>query len=169
MLGLGQACRRKAGTNEQLGAKSLDCDRDLGDVHTWPHSHYLMRQCDGVGGCVQLKYRLCMCGCGCEICRYIEKCEVAECASAKSTIWWGKRLAPPSSFILRLSNPFALLIPLLSWPLSDSPFLLGPFPPRCLLPRNCPLHQTPAPEIGCTSEIASDAHLVLSSNLIVGY
>ncbi len=32
-------------------AKSLD--RDLGDVH---HSHYLMRQCDGVGGWVRLKY-----------------------------------------------------------------------------------------------------------------
>ena len=30
------------------GAKSLD--RDLGDVHTWPHSHYLMRPCNGVGG-----------------------------------------------------------------------------------------------------------------------
>ena len=47
MLGLGQACHRKARGNKQLGAKSLD--RDLGDVHTWPHSHYLMRPCDGVG------------------------------------------------------------------------------------------------------------------------
>ena len=34
-----------------IGAKSLD--RDLGDVH---HSHYLMRQCDGIGGWVRLKY-----------------------------------------------------------------------------------------------------------------
>ena len=31
-----------------IGAKSLD--RDLGDVYTWPHSHYLVRPCNGVGG-----------------------------------------------------------------------------------------------------------------------
>ncbi len=47
----------KAEINGQLGcgtgAKSLD--RDLGDVYTWPHSHYLMRLCNGVGGLVRLK------------------------------------------------------------------------------------------------------------------
>ena len=42
--------QRKVG----IGAKSLD--RDLGDVHTWPHSHYLMRQCDGVERWVRLQY-----------------------------------------------------------------------------------------------------------------
>ena len=57
--------QRKVG----IGAKSLD--RDLGDVHTWPHSHYLTRQCNGVGGWVQLKY-------GCV--------DVGEFAGAKSTI-----------------------------------------------------------------------------------
>ena len=36
-----------------VGAKSLD--RDLSDVHTWPRSHYLMRQWDGVGAWVRLK------------------------------------------------------------------------------------------------------------------
>lgn len=37
MLGLGQACSlRKARSHEQLGAESLD--RNLGDIHTWPHS-----------------------------------------------------------------------------------------------------------------------------------
>lgn len=39
-MGLGQACRGKAG--RQIGVNTLDCD--LGDVHTWTHSHYLMRQ-----------------------------------------------------------------------------------------------------------------------------
>ena len=51
---LPEVLNRKAESNEQLGAKSLD--RDLGDVHTWPHSHYLKRQCHGVGGWVRLKY-----------------------------------------------------------------------------------------------------------------
>lgn len=72
---------------------------------------------------------------------------------------------PPSSDILWLSNPFALLILL---PI-DPFFLLGPFLPRCLLPRNCPLSQISAFEIGFTSKIASDAHPMLSSDLIVGY
>ena len=30
-----------------IGAKSLV--RDPGDVYAWPHSHYLTRQCNGVG------------------------------------------------------------------------------------------------------------------------
>lgn len=63
-MGLGQACRRKAGRQQVgVGAKSLN--RDLSDVHTWPNSHYLMRQCAEVGGWgkVQLKYRLCWCRC----------------------------------------------------------------------------------------------------------
>ena len=50
-MGVGQACCREAKSDRQLvgiGAKSLD--RNLGDVHIWPHSHYLMRQCNGVGG-----------------------------------------------------------------------------------------------------------------------
>ena len=51
MMGLGQTCCREAKRDRQLaevgiGAKPLE--RDLGDVHTWPHSHYLMRQCNGV-------------------------------------------------------------------------------------------------------------------------
>ena len=34
--------------------------------------HYLMRQCNGVGGWVRLEYRLCRrrCSCGCEMGRY---------------------------------------------------------------------------------------------------
>ena len=56
--------QRKVG----IGAKSLD--RDLGDVHTWPHSHYLMRPCNGVGGWVRLKY----------------SCVGMKCAGAKSMI-----------------------------------------------------------------------------------
>ena len=74
-MGLGQACRRKAESNGQLeqraarlqrvgiGAKSLD--RDLGDVHTWPHSHYLKRRYNGVDGWekVRLRYKLCRYGC----------------------------------------------------------------------------------------------------------
>ena len=35
-----QACGRKAERNGQ----------DLGDVHNWPHSHYLVRQCNEVDG-----------------------------------------------------------------------------------------------------------------------
>ena len=78
MSGLGQACRRKARSNEQLGAKSLD--RDLGDVQTWPHSHYLMRQCDGLGGWMQAVYvRVWMRN------MQVERCEAAEGASAEST------------------------------------------------------------------------------------
>ncbi len=76
-MGLGQACRRKAESNGQLeqraarlqrigiGAKSLD--RDLGDVHTWPHSHYLKRQYNGVGGLETVRLRCKLCRCGCEI------------------------------------------------------------------------------------------------------
>ena len=64
-MGLGHACRRRAESNGQrgcgIGAKFLD--RDLGDVHTWPHSHYLMRLCNGGGGWVRLKYSLCTCEC----------------------------------------------------------------------------------------------------------
>lgn len=32
----------------KVGAKSLD--RNLGDLHTWPYSHYLIQQCNEVGG-----------------------------------------------------------------------------------------------------------------------
>ena len=63
-----------------IGAKSLD--RDLGDVHTWPHSHYLMRQCDRVGGWVRLKYSCESVGAKCAS----TKCAGAKCAGAKSTI-----------------------------------------------------------------------------------
>ena len=148
MLGLGQACRRKAGSNRQLaciGAKSLD--RDLGDVHTWPHSHYLMRQCDGVGGWVQLKYRLCRCRCECEMCR----CKINDLMKEKTG----------TSVIFISPNPLGSLTPIrLPYPLCSFflPCLL-----RLSLPRNCPLC---FPKIaGClgpssASEIASDAHLV---------
>ena len=40
---------------EEQTAKSLDCN--LGNVHTCPHFHYLIRQCDGVDGWVRQKYR----------------------------------------------------------------------------------------------------------------
>ena len=56
--------RKKVG----IGAKSLDCD--LGDVHTWPHSHYLMCPCNEVSGWVRLKY----------------SCVDTKCAGAKSMI-----------------------------------------------------------------------------------
>lgn len=43
MLGLGHARCRSRGRKAGIGAISLD--RDLGDVqvHTWPHSHFLMQ------------------------------------------------------------------------------------------------------------------------------
>lgn len=47
-MGLGRACCRAQGREAGIGAKYQD--RDLGDLHPWPHSHYLMRQCSGVGG-----------------------------------------------------------------------------------------------------------------------
>lgn len=50
-MGLGQACCRVQGRETGIEAKSLE--RDLGDVHPWPNSHYLMRQCTGVGGWVE--------------------------------------------------------------------------------------------------------------------
>ena len=68
---------------EQQGAKSLDLNLD--DVNTWSHSHYVMRQCDGVGGWVQLKYRLCTIHMWMRNMQ-VEKREVAECAGAKSKI-----------------------------------------------------------------------------------
>ena len=46
----GETAEQQRPAKVGIGAKSLD--RDLGDVHAWPHSHYLMRQCDGVGGWV---------------------------------------------------------------------------------------------------------------------
>ena len=42
-----------------IGAKSLD--RGLGDVHTWPHSHYLMRPCNGVGGWPKMAVKVTSC------------------------------------------------------------------------------------------------------------
>ncbi len=59
-------CRRKAeeatdswATNVGIGAKSLG--RDLGDLHTCSHSHYSVRQSNGVGGWgkVRLRYKPC--------------------------------------------------------------------------------------------------------------
>lgn len=39
-------------------------ERDFSNVHTWPCSYHLVRQCSGVGGWgkVQLQYKLCRCG-----------------------------------------------------------------------------------------------------------
>ena len=117
MLGLGQACRRKARSNEQLGAKSLDRDRDLGDLHTWPHSYYLMRQCDGVGGWVQLKYRLCMCGCGCELCRYKN-------VKVRNVRVWNQQSDEGRNWRLHPLLSFGSPTPLLSWsPCSPDPYL----------------------------------------------
>ena len=137
--------QRKVG----IGAKSLD--RDLGDIHTWPHSQYLVRNCNGVGGWVRLQYSCVGIG--------------AKFAGAKSMIWWRKKLVPPCSFILQ--RPLALLIPLLSWPLPGShirsflssyPALLRPpLPQNCLgasrycrLPRTLFCFQSC---VGCTLEI----------------
>lgn len=52
MLGLGQAYCRKAKSNKQLGAKSLD--RDHGDVHTCPHDSVMewMDWCSWNTGCL---------------------------------------------------------------------------------------------------------------------
>ena len=73
-----------------IGLKSLD--RDLGDVHTWPHSHYLTRQRDGVAGKVRLKHRLCRC---------------------KINDMMKEETGTSIPFILH-GTPFALLIPFLS-------------------------------------------------------
>ena len=91
-----------------IGAKSLD--RDLGDVHTWPHSHYLMRQCDGVGGWVRLNYRLCRCECE------MRWCEINDLMKEKTGtsilfILHGPLGSPGP---LRSPDPFAPLTPLLS-------------------------------------------------------
>ena len=121
-MGLGQACRRKAKSSEQLGAKSLD--RALGGVHTWPHSHYLMRQCNGVGGWVQLKYRLCRCRCGWEMCRYkkLRNVRVQNQQSDEGRDW----CLHPLIFSMAPGSP----TPLLSWsPYSPDPLtLLTPYP-----------------------------------------
>ena len=108
MLGLSQACRNKAKINKQLGAKFPD--RDFGDVHTWPHSHYLMRQCDGVGGWVQLKYGCVGAGVDAKMCRY-KKMRNMRVQNQESDE--GKRL-PSLSYIFHGSNPFFLLILLFS-------------------------------------------------------
>ena len=125
-MGLGQACCRRAESNGQLGfgigAKSLD--RGLGDVHTWPHSHYLMRLCNGMGGWVRLKYSLCRCGCDANH-NLIEK---------ETDIL--------SLFILRDSS-FPLRPLLLSCPLSGSQYVrsFSSYPAllRPPLPRDCRL------------------------------
>ena len=84
------------------------------------------------------KYKLCRCRC-----RFRCRCR------CESTIWWGKRLAPPSSLsslssmALRLSWPLSLLRPLsLLWPLIRLPHPLDPVPLRPPLPRNCWLPRT---------------------------
>ncbi len=147
--------QRKVG----IGAKSLD--RDLDDIHNWPHSYYLTRQCNGVGGWVRLKYSCVDVG--------------TKCAGAKSTIWWRKRLVPPSSFILHgpsaspdpLCSPDPYPAPISARSFSSYPALLRP-----PLTRNCRLPQTLFRFrncVGCASEIASDAHPLLSCNLIVEY
>ena len=57
-MGLGQACRCRAESHRQLGCgiKAKSPDHDVGDVHTWLHSHYLIRLGNGVGRWLRLKY-----------------------------------------------------------------------------------------------------------------
>ena len=88
-----------------VGAKSLD--RDRGDVHTWPHCHYLMRQCNGVSGWgkVQLKYKLCRC-----------RCEINDL----------RREETGTSILFIHAGPLALLTPI------QLPHPLGPFLPALL-------------------------------------
>ena len=128
--------QRKVG----IGAQSLD--RDLGDLHTWPHSHYLMRPCSGVGAAkVQLcRYEVC----GCKINDLM-----------KEEIGISILFYPPWS--LGSPDPY------------PAPYPLGPFPPT-LLCSDLRIREI----AGClgpssASEIASDAHPLLSCNLIVEY
>ncbi len=95
-------------------------------VYTWHHTHYLMRQCDGVGGWgkERLKYRLC-------------KVQVQNQRSDEGRDW---HLHPP--WPSGSPNPFSPLPPLLSWPLSGSnirsvlssylALLRPPLPHNCL-------------------------------------
>ena len=46
----GMPSRGLEAANPKVGIGTKSLDRDLDDVHTWPHSHYLVRQSDGVGG-----------------------------------------------------------------------------------------------------------------------
>ena len=115
-----------------------------------------MQQCDRVRGWVQLKYRLCKCKCGCEICR----CKINDLIKEQTEPL--SSLSPPTLWVPE--TPFALLTPIrLPYPLG--PFLL-PCLLRPLLSRNCLLC---FPNIaGClgpysASEIASDAHPVASA------
>lgn len=170
MLGPDQACpqeQRAAAKVTDIGAKFLD----RGNVHIWPHSHYLIRKCDEMGRWVQLTYSLCRC-------RYRKVRNVQ--VQKWLIIWWEKKLAPLSSFILHgpwLFNSFVLLIPLLSWPLSNSLFCLvilflpvyfGP----CLYSDILPLYaqallSLKLPSFFSAFEQALDVHLLLSCNLIV--
>ena len=151
-MGLGQAYRRRAESNGQLGcgigAKSLD--RDLGDVHTWPHSHYLMRLCNGVSGWVgAAKVQLVQMQVRCE-----------------SIIWWRKRLIPfPSLSSMTPLCPFDPFCSPDPYP-ALNPF--GPFPPTLLYSalrfpeiagylfrfQNC---------VGCASDVELQSHRLNTS------
>ena len=104
-----------------------------------------MRQCHGVGGWVRLKY----------------SCVDVGTKSAGANQQSDEGSESSSSFILygplAFLNPFVLLTPL------RLPYPLCSFPPTMLcpdlrFPQNCRPPRTPACEVGCTCEIAPDAH-----------
>ena len=69
--------QQAASLQKKVGIEAKSLDLDLGNIYTWPHFHYLMRQCDGMGGWVRLKY-------SCE--GVSAKCAGAEYASKKPAI-----------------------------------------------------------------------------------
>lgn len=76
MIGLHQACRCKVGTSSKaakvsIRAKSLNCN--FGNVYTWPHSHYQIRQFNGVSGWKKMRIRYKLCRCKCKIDNLVKK------------------------------------------------------------------------------------------------
>ena len=102
-----------------IGAKSRD--HDLGNKHTWAHSHYLMQQRDRLGGWekVRLEYKVCRCR-----------------SRSKISGLLKEGLAPPPS-----SSPMALPLSrhLCFHNPSKSPSFLSLYPAllRPPLPQNC--------------------------------
>ena len=107
--------------------------------NTWPHSHYLMRLCNGVGGWVRLKYRLCRCRCDAKSTPCLRAGTTCPETRGKINDLMAKETDTPSS--LSSMNLLTPLTPLLSWPLSGSRIRSVLFSYRALprppLPRDC--------------------------------
>lgn len=90
------------------GIRAKPLNRDLGNVRTWPHYHYLIRQFNAIGGWekVRLRYKLCKC-----------RCKLNDLVQRLATL-------SPLSFLP--PNPVVLLTPI------QLPHPLGPFFPTLL-------------------------------------